>query len=196
MGKWVPSPRQPRAAALGTGAAVLVLAGAVAPAFHATGPPPGHTGGFGEPTCLECHFGDPLNAYGGSVRIEGLPEAYVAGETYPLTVVLRMDDTAIAGFQLAARFSEGVRQGEAAGTLRPVDTRVTVTPSEGGQPYVHQTPPGSVVSDGSGASWSVVWVAPEEQTPVVFHVAANSGNGDNSPLGDLIYTAEVRVGGR
>ena len=46
------------------------------------------------------------------------------------------------------------------------------------------------------ASWSFVWIAPNARDVVMMHVAANSANGDNSPLGDLIYTAEARSSGR
>ena len=46
-------------------AAALVLAGVVAiPAFNPEVPPPGHTGGFGEPTCVICHQGSDLKAFG------------------------------------------------------------------------------------------------------------------------------------
>ena len=44
-----------------------------------------------------------------------------------------------------------------------------------------------------GSSWSLEWVAPSGNAPVIFHVSANSGNGDNSPLSDLIYTFEATV---
>ena len=48
------------------------------------GPPIAHTGGFGEPTCRVCHQGQPLNAAGGTLRVEGLPGRYEAGRTYEL----------------------------------------------------------------------------------------------------------------
>jgi putative ABC transport system ATP-binding protein len=70
----------------------------------------GHTGGFGEPTCVICHIGDVENAYGGSVAILGLPEAYEPGAVYALSVVLRAEETTVAGFQLSARFSERRRR--------------------------------------------------------------------------------------
>lgn len=176
-------------------AVALVVTGAAVPVFHATAPPVGHTGGFGEPTCLACHTGDPLNAFGGSVRVEGLPERFLPGTAYPLTVVLLADETSVAGFQLAARFGAEDGGGRPAGTLRPLDGRVSVTSDDDGQPYAHQTEAGAVVADPAGSSWTLEWVAPRDGGEVVFHVAANSGNGDNSPLGDLIYAAEVRVGG-
>ncbi|UCC24993.1 MAG: hypothetical protein JSU98_14895 [Gemmatimonadales bacterium] len=162
---------------------------------HAIGPPPAHTGGFGEPTCQICHEGDALNAFGGSVTILGLPTAWVPGRAYPVTIVLEAEETGVAGFQLAARFAEGDRWGEPAGSLAPVSPRVALTVSEGGQPYAHHTSSGTAPRDSNGSSWVVEWTAPAAGGAVAFHVAANSGNGDNSPLLDLIYVAEVTVPG-
>jgi len=75
----------------GTSAALLAVGATVAAARAANydGPPVAHTGGFGEPTCQACHQGEPLNAPGGSLRIEGLPQRYEPGRAYTLTMVLR-----------------------------------------------------------------------------------------------------------
>lgn len=168
-------------------------------AAHDVGPPPGVSGGFGEPTCLNCHTGEPLNAYGGSVRVEGLPDAFEPGQSYPLAVVLSAEGTVLAGFQLTARYADGGRAGDPAGVLSPLDGRVTVTSGETGQPYLHQTQAGSIPESDTGTSWMLEWRAPDAGGPVVFNVAANSANGDQSPLLDLVYASEVRVepaGGR
>ena len=69
-------------------AALLLTGVAAIPAFNPEVPPPGHTGGFGEPTCVICHQGSDLNAFGGGVTIEGLPSEYVQGARYLLTVLL------------------------------------------------------------------------------------------------------------
>ena len=176
-------------------AAALALVGAAAavPALNTEGPPPGHTGGFYEPTCVACHEGNDVNAFGGRVSIEGLPHEYERGESYLLTVVVAADETSLAGFQLAARYGGGAGWGREAGELVPIDTRVTVTRGENGVPYAHHTREGSGTSVPDLATWSLEWIAPLEGGPVALHVAANSGNGDNSPLGDLVYTSEVTV---
>lgn len=166
---------------------------AAAPAiFHATSPPAGVTGGFGEPSCVVCHIGNDVNAFGGRVEIVGLPSAYDAGREYVLTVDLRADETAVAGFQFSARFAGGAAKGAPAGVIEPVDARTAVTDSAGIY-YLQQTETGSATADPSGSRWSFSWRAPQAGGPVVMHVAANSGNGDNSPLGDLVYTAERQV---
>lgn len=177
-------------------AAAFTLLGAAAPAprWHATGPPVAHTGGFGEPTCAICHEGDDVNAFGGSVAILDLPNAYEPGEAYVLRVSLEAPETGVAGFQLSARHAAGPLRGKPAGTVRGIDSRVTVTMHETGQPYAHHTPVGTEVVTSEGSSWLVEWTAPLEGEAVVFHVAANSANGDNSPLLDLVYVAEASVG--
>lgn len=171
--------------------ALLVASAAAlsAGAFHAEAPPAGVTGGFGEATCATCHIGSDLNAYGGRVRLEGLPDTYEPGREYVLTVDLAAEETTVAGFELAARFAEGSRRGENAGELQPVDGRTAASDSLGVR-YLHQTPEGSQTRDSGGSSWSVAWSAPASGGPVALHLAANSGNGDNSPLGDLVYTHE------
>jgi hypothetical protein len=162
-------------------------------AFNPEGPPPGHTGGFGEPTCITCHQGSDLNAFGGRVTIEGLPNEYVQGERYLLTVFLEAEETDLAGFQLAARYRTGGEEGLNAGKIHPVDDRVAISIGTNGLQYVHQTRQGSYMSAPDSTSWSMEWIAPSTGNSVVFHVAANSGNGDNSPLSDLVYTADLSV---
>ena len=81
-------------------AVALLVAPLLAKAFK-TGPPPGVTGGFGEPTCHACHFDHPINAPGGSLRLGGLPESYTAGVRYSIRVGLTRRGTQRAGFQIA-----------------------------------------------------------------------------------------------
>ena len=176
-------------------AAVLVLTGtaAVVPAAPtAEGPPPGFTGGFGEPSCVTCHVGSEINAFGGRVVVAGAPEAYEQGAEYPLTVMLEAEGTETAGFQITSRYAGGGRWGRNGGRLDPTDARVAVTDSAGVS-YAHQTREGSKTQSSDRSTWSVVWIAPYEGGPVAISVAANSGNGDDSPLSDLIYTAELIV---
>lgn len=175
--------------------AVLVVTGtaAAAPRLRtAEGPPLGFTGGFGEPSCVACHVGSDVNAYGGRVALLGLPGAYEPGTSYALTVLLEAEETSVAGFELASRFATGEVRGRNAGALAPIDTRVVVSDSSGVS-YARQTLDGSVPASSDGASWTLTWVAPTAGGPVTFNVAANSGNADNSPLSDLVYTGEVTV---
>lgn len=96
-----------------------------------------------------------------------------------------------AGFQLAARFTEG---GAAAGALAPTDARTTIvwdTVSHVG--YIEHTAPGTSLS-GEVGRWLVRWTAPAAaRGAVTFNVAGNAANDDDSPLGDFIYTTALRV---
>ena len=155
------------------------------------GPPPGHTGGFGEPTCLECHIGSRLNQPGSTLAVIGIGGSYRPGETYEVTVRLLSYDMLAAGFQAAFRKAEDLDRGKSAGVLRSLDDRVAVVPSESGDVrYVQHTDRGTP-ADGELAEWTFEWTAPEHREPVALHVAANSGNGDNSPLDDLVYTSSI-----
>ena len=160
------------------------------------GPPPGHTGGFGEPTCRACHSDAGLNEPGGDLAISDAPAAFEPGRTYELEVVLRRAGMLRAGFQLAARVAEGAAAGAPAGVLTPSDGRTAVvwdTVSHLG--YIEHTTAGTAVVSGA-ARWAVRWTAPAQaRGAVAFHIAANAANDDDSPLGDFIYASAVRVAG-
>ena len=159
-------------------------------------PPPGHTGGFGEPSCISCHLGNDVNAFGGSVTIKGIPDRFIRGKHYPITVVLKAEETEVAGFQITARYNAANddQYGKSAGKIRSINSRVTNTIGDNGVSYGHHTTQGLVTSSRDSTSWSMEWIAPSKRTSVVFHVSANSGNGDNSPLSDLVYTSNEEIG--
>jgi len=163
--------------------------GAVERRAHVEGPPDAHTGGFGEPTCQECHGENAVNAPGGILGVEGVPTTYEPGERYRIAVVLQSEDMERAGFQAAFRFNGGDGRSRQAGRLAPVDTMTTVRTSPAtGVEYVQHSARGSEISPGAPATWTFWWTAPRDRAAVILHVAANSANGDDSPLGDLIYT--------
>src|SRR5687767_10781229 len=102
-------------AAGGAGAAFALLLALPAPTHGAggflDGPPPGYTGGFGEPNCTGCHFGSDVNAAGGSLQVTGLPRRPEPGREYRLMVTLRRQGMQAAGFQLTVRDSSGRQAG-------------------------------------------------------------------------------------
>jgi len=183
--------------------AVLAAAGAVAgpsgphpparPPLHAEAPPAGYTGGFGESDCTACHLDAGPDLPGGSLEVRGLPSAYRPGGAYELEVILRAQGTERSGFQLALRHSDG----RGAGRLTPLDDRVQIlAPDSLPTRYAAQTRSGSEPRSPDEARWVVRWVAPEGGR-VHLHAAANSADGDESPLGDLVFTtrAESRPAG-
>lgn len=160
--------------------------------LHAEGPPPGHTGGFGEPTCVACHNAFPLNPEEGRLALDGLPGVVDPGERYALTVTLDVEGTVLAGFQLSARTPDGAQ----AGRFESPDPRVAVTTPEAGRvEYAHTTLEGSRSVQGDRATWTVLWEAPRNPGTVVFNLASNSADGDNSPFGDLVFALERRIDG-
>jgi len=167
----------------------VAVAGLTVSAYR-DGPPEGHTGGFGEPTCQACHFGGELNEAAGTLEIRELPAVFTPGQTYPLQVVLRRPAMPVGGFELAARFAPGsAGAGAQAGKLEAVDDHADVFDAPNGISYAHHTRAGSTAA-GDSIVWGLRWTAPSRSGPVVFHVAGNAGDDDESPLGDFIYTAE------
>ena len=97
-------------------------------AAYADGAPSGFTGGFKQQAGDACHFEAALNSAPGQATLTGVPERYVAGQQYPLTVTLSRPGMVIGGFQLAARLVEG---GAQAGALAPApgdETRIRIEP--------------------------------------------------------------------
>ena len=161
----------------------------VASHAYADGAPPGFSGGFKEESCHACHFHAEPNSGGGRVTIEGVPAKFAAGERYTLTITLTRAGMKRAGFQLAARFKDS---GAQAGTLAPSSAdgeRVKVEKTQSGVQYAGQKQAGSSVDAGDTARWTIEWTAPDHAGPVMFHVAANAADGNESADGDFVYTA-------
>jgi hypothetical protein len=160
----------------------------VASHAYAEGAPPGFSGGFKEDSCHACHFHKELNSGGGRVTIEGVPARFVAGERYTLIVTLTRPGMKRAGFQLAARFKDS---GAQAGVIAPgpaEQDRVGVE-KQGGVLYSGQKKAGSSVDAADAARWTIEWTAPDRGGPVIFHVAANAADGNESADGDFVYMA-------
>lgn len=153
-------------------------------------PPPAHTGGFGEPTCQECHFDAGLNEGPGTLQVSGLPDGVLPDTTYSVVVRLAQPGMQRAGFMLSTRTPDGTQ----AGVLRSVDERTTTTVA-GDVVYIHHTLPGTFV-EGEVHEWALEWSTEglTGDAPVIVHVVGNAGNDDASPFGDLIYASELQIG--
>jgi hypothetical protein len=157
---------------------------------HPDAPPPGHTGGYGEPTCQICHAEYPLDTDAIRVAIMGVPQVAAPESVHRVAVLVRAEGTIAAGFQLSTRTPDG-RQ---AGRIRPVDDQVTITLGDtpaGEVEFAHQTAIGMGGEERVEAMWTVEWTAPADPTDVTWSVSGNSGNGDNSPFGDLVGTGSA-----
>jgi len=146
-------------------------------------PPLAHTGGFGEPSCRECHFDGPTRSPE-MLSLGGLPERYQPGAAYQLEVSIGDTTARVGGFQLAARVADGPHAGTQAGTLCALDGRVhVVADTATGVQYASH----AAARSADSLQWKLRWHAPTEDVgPVIFHVAANSANDDDSMFGDVI----------
>ena len=156
-------------------------------AAYADGAPPGFTGGFGESSCDACHFEATVNTPPGRVTLIGVPERFVAGQTYPILITLSRPGMVIGGFQFAARFDDG---GAQSGTLAPgtgEEKRIKV--EAGNIHYANQRQTGTDLAEPGTAKWTLHWTAPESPGTVRFHVAANAADKDDAARGDYVYTA-------
>ena len=168
-----------------------VLLAAIGPASsraaaYADGAPPGFTGGFGEAACDACHFEAAVNTKPGQLTLTGVPERFVAGERYPLTVTLSRPGMAMGGFQLSARLET---DGAQAGTLAPgpgEEERIRIEP--GKVQYANQRQGGTPLAEPGTAKWTVMWTAPATPGTVVVHAAANAADKDEAARGDYVYT--------
>jgi len=178
-------------------AAFLISLPFAAEAFK-EGPYPNVTGGFGEQSCHLCHNDNPTNAPGGTLMMTGVPPAYVAGETYAITVSLAREGMRRGGFEIAARFAGGKQKGKQAGSWKITDARMQLIPGAVDKllTFVQHNLIGSRTATPGTNSWTIEWTAPSPHTgslsAVQFNVAANASNNDDSPLGDYIYLKMVR----
>lgn len=173
--------------------AVLVMFASPLIAAYLDGPPPAHTGGFDEPTCAACHFGADLNDPKGALALAGVPGQYTPGQQYLLTITLGREEMERGGFEVSARFAEGGNSGTQAGAFEATSDRVAI--STAGTPvvqYAHHTAAGAELKKIGKTRWKIRWTAPSHgDGEVIFHVAANAANGDDSVFGDHIYTTEA-----
>lgn len=148
-------------------------------AMHETGAPPGYTGAPGEPTCHDCHNDLELNEPEGRLEVVGFPDAYDPGASYAVTVLLTSQGMERAGFQATA----------SAGTLAALGPETTVFPdSLGRKQYVGHAAGHTRPESSERTRWVFEWTAPDRRgEAAALYVAANSANGDASPLNDFIY---------
>ena len=187
------------------GLTVQSLVRPVASHAYAEGAPPGFTGGFTEQSCDACHFHAAPNAGPGKLTLDGIPDRFVAGQAYRVTLSLTQSDMKLAGFQLSARFKD---DGAQAGTLAKEsgsDARVGIETQSGVQ-YAGQRREGAAMVTPNESRWTLMWTAPLDDArgcpepcrrapsavrTVVFHVAANGANGDERADGDYVYVTSV-----
>jgi hypothetical protein len=176
---------------------------------YATGPLANRTGAPGEQTCnaAGCHPGNPLNAPdaaghaagspgGPGVFITGVPDSYVPGATYPITIQVMRAGQSRWGFELTVKKADKSRGGELAVTdpdhTQLIDSdfpRPTATTPQ----YMEHTLNGTFEGQkDAGPKLSFNWTAPAAGSgTVTFYAAGNAANGNGVNTGDFIYTTSV-----
>jgi hypothetical protein len=159
-----------------------------------SGPPDGYCG---DPpnynNCTTCHSSYPPNSGDGSIQILGLPDEYLPGTTYALTVFVEDQGQSRWGFEMTViKPSDGLQAGE----FVPVDsTYVQVSIGQGEErDYVKQTSLGTFAGQMDSASWHINWIAPDSGTgPAHFYLACNAANNNGLPSGDYIYLLDIEI---
>jgi hypothetical protein len=154
---------------------------------YADGAPPGFSGVFGENSCHACHFEAAVNTRPGHVTIDGVPDRFVPGALYPLTITLQRPGMKTGGFQLAARFKDNGAQAGALG-VDPADSERVKIESKDDVQYANQRTSGSGLTSPDAVRWTVLWTAPARRGTVSLDVAANAGNKDEGASGDYVFT--------
>ncbi len=156
---------------------------------HLTG---SFTGGFGEETCRSCHFDYDLNPEEGNLTVSGIGEKISAGQHLEIEISVEREVLGAAGFQLSARFEDGSQAGsfEIEGNERVMFSSSVPDSLQ----YVQHTREGTKPADKNKQTWTIKWQAPESLAgPVIFNIAANAANGDQSEFGDFIYSRELVI---
>jgi len=168
----------------------------------AMGPDPAMNGINGaSQTCntAGCHTSFRLNDPSGSVSVSGLPSAWDAGQTYPLTVTIQRSNQRAFGFQLSAVVDATNRQAGSfgiAGNVQVICGSLNSVPASCSNTSSIQFAEHRLPLSGSGmGTFTVNWTAPADASlgTLRFNVAGNAANGDGTNQGDYIFTNIYRV---
>jgi hypothetical protein len=171
---------------------VCVVVFSLSVGAFSSGPPPNRNGVSGV-FCTACHRTNELNSGEGSVRIVGLPSAWLPGETFTLQVIVSHPTALRFGFEFSATGANG----DQAGDLIPAsDGRTFVQVGEvNGKPvqFIEHNSVGSTI--GSSNIFQFTYRTPADGSfgPIRFNVAGNAANGNGANTGDFIYATETTV---
>lgn len=148
-----------------------------------------YTGGFGEQSCHSCHFDYDLNQPEGELSVSGIEQGFEPGRNYKIQIQVKREDLSRAGFQMTARFEDGSQAGQF-----EVTEELTTTPNIDNQVTYLQHGVGKVEAENGEKNWQITWTAPDQSNqPIIFNIAANAANGDESAFGDWIYLKEIQI---
>ncbi len=156
---------------------------------HLTG---AFTGGFGEETCRSCHFDYDLNPDGGSLSVAGIPKTIDTGQSLTITITVNRKELGKAGFQLSARYPDGRQAGHF--DIKNNDRIMETKSISDSLQLVQHAGTGTDPTGPEKTHWQITWKAPDTiADTIIFNIAANAANGDQSEFGDYIYAEEINV---
>ncbi len=158
-------------------------------AFSFLPPPAEKTGAPNEGTCMMagCHAENALNTADGSLMLT-VPDTYIPNEVYTIVVNLSRAGQSKWGFEMTALDADGAR----AGAFTADDAANTGLTAANDKQYIHHTTAGTAAGTNDTHSWEFEWTAPDADIgPITFYAAGNAANGDFTPGGDYIYTAQA-----
>lgn len=117
--------------------------------------------------CTGCHQGEGS----AEVKIDGLPEKYIPGKTYKMTLMI------VSGNASSGDVAGGFALEASGGELIVSDKKNTQLSGS----FITHTQEGSALR-----KWTIGWKAPADNAPVDLTVMAVAANGDFSPSGDVI----------
>ncbi len=147
------------------------------------------TGAPGEGTCRDCHDEYGLNTGDGYVTVEGLPDGYMPGRSYTLTVKVYCTGMTRFAFEMTAVAKQ---DGHPTGSFACVDTVATCI--EVGGKYIKTT--NKCLDTGSDGmnTWQVTWNSPSKaESDITFYAAGMGSDADNDEDGDRIYTCMMTI---
>ncbi len=148
-----------------------------------------HYGGPGRPDCTACHFDAEAIAQSPALRLEGLPERAVSGNTYELALSLKADGLLTAGFLIGAEAHASQGRDASAGDFLSADNR-----TQAGEGALRSTAEGARPAARGVTEWRFSWHAPENFVgTVTMHIAGVAANDDLSPLGDRVHLLHKTV---
>ncbi len=173
--------------------AIILMTAAGAAFALPFGPGPGYSGAPGDTTCVACHGGRE-NTNGGSVSISfGGATNYTPGLTVHATVKISDAGQRRWGFEASPRLVSDP-QNSRAGTLVSINGNTQVVPPSGSIQWIEHTLAGTRNGTANSITFEFDWTPPASNLgDVIFYVAANAANGDNTSSGDHIYTTTAKL---
>lgn len=145
-------------------------------------------------SCVNCHSGI-VNSGNGSMTVLNLPQHYVPGQTYSLSLQLQDPGQSRWGFQLTAAKNSTVT--ERGGTILVTNTSTTRLASLAGNglQFLNQTSTGNFRNTMNGpVSWPFNWTAPPVGTgTVTFYASGLAANNTGGSSGDFTYVSSFSI---